>query len=231
MVYPWENLSEQFKACTDKHVIIDFETIGNAQKHPNCATPSMGILVFDPSELLDFDQLVNRALRIKLDYKAQIANGRVTDADTIAWWQSPDQAEARKHVIDYDGSEVSLERMALMINVYLERMGWTIQDVKNGGMFWSRGNAFDMPLLSNIYDSIGVEEPIPFWAIRDVRTHVDAITSIWDTSHYENGYVSGFPMPKNATKHIETHDIALDVMHMQYTQIKLIEFMEKLAGG
>lgn len=231
LTYPWDNLSEQFINCKDKHIILDFETLANAQKHPNCVTPSIGILVFDPSEMVDFDTLVKRALRIKFNWREQIAMGRYVDNETVEWWKDPKQADAFKRVILEDGSEVSLSRFVHMIQVYLDRMGWSFEDTRNGGMVWSRGNAFDMPLYTNICDSFGAEEHYPFWAIRCIRTRIDAITEVWNSNHYPDGYVDCFPWPENAVKHIETHDIALDVLQMQYTQVKLYEFLNTLAAG
>lgn len=212
-----------------KHILLDFETGGNAQKHPNCVAPSLGVIVFDPAEMLDFQTLVGRGIRFKFNIAEQMQKfGRITDPDTIAWWKEPEQAEAYQRVIMPSAEDISLSQLGPLLDQYLDRMGWTPDDGERQGRVWSRGNAFDMPLFTNIYDYFGWDEPFSFGLVRDIRTKIDTITELWDQEHAGWGYVRGYPTPAGFQKHVELHDCANDIMQMQYSYMKYFEWLDRL---
>ena len=201
-------------------IIYDFETVAIGE---NAAVPSLAILAFDPSELLTFDELINNSLRLKFNLKQQFTDyDRKYDASTIAWWKDSQRAEAYKQVIMPSSEDISLSEAPLRINQYLASMGY---QPNSGEKVWTRGNDFDVPLMKNIYEMFGKEVPYPFWCVRDIRTEIDAITPYWDDSHEGKGYTKNFPYPEGFIAHVETHDIARDVLMMQYSHIKLIEKM------
>lgn len=215
-----------------KHLIIDWESVGNGQKNPKCGVPSIGLLVFKPSEILEFPDLVSRAFKLKFNLSEQFQKfGRTWDQDTIDFWNAPEQVEAKKMVIEPSPQDISLSQMGPLVKQYLEHMGYSEHDFERGGKIWSRGNAFDFPIFSNVYDYFGWDEPFPFWAVRDVRSNIDAIAEIWDPQHEGWGYVRGFPYPEGFIKHMETHDISRDVLMMQYNYSKLGEWMDNLING
>lgn len=211
-----------------KQIILDFETVGNAQRNPNVATPSLAILVFDPTELKPFDELVSDALRLKFNLKQQFNQyKREWDQDTVDWWSKPENANARSMVIDPSHEDIDLCEMGPRIKKYLDEMGYE----PNGkdDRIWARGPQFDMVLFENIYKNFGWEVPFPWWNIRDIRTEIDAITSIWNPNHTPNGYDDSFVWPEGVVKHREDHDVALDVMMMQNTHLKLLDFLELIS--
>lgn len=201
-------------------IIYDFETVAIGE---GAAVPSLAILAFDPSELLTFDELVSKSLRLKFNLKQQFVEyGRKYDTDTINWWKDADRAEAYKQVIAPSAEDISLSEAPLRINQYLASMGY---QPNSGEKVWTRGNDFDVPLMKNIYNQFGKEVPYPFWAVRDIRTEIDCVTPYWDENHEGKGYVKNFPYPEGFIAHVETHDIARDVLMMQHTHLSLINSM------
>lgn len=213
-------MSEQQKPLD---LIFDWETAGNK---PHSAVASIALIVFDPAELLSFDELVAKSLRIKFKMPEQFSKfGRTYDQDTIDWWKKPENAEAYKMVIEVDGSEVSLSEMGPIVQAYLDRVGY----VPNiGEKIWTRGNSFDPPIFSHIYEYFGWEEPYPWWNVRDVRSTIDAIVPYWDNTHEGYGYIKSFPYPEGFIKHKEEHDCARDILMMQHAHIGLINYMNSL---
>lgn len=207
-------------------VIYDFET---TDKKPTSAVASLAVIVFDPSELKTFDELVSSALRIKFKLTEQYATGRTWSQDTVDWWMHPDQKDAFEMVIKPDERlDVPLSSIEDYITFYLAEMGF---DYNNSGKIYTRGNSFDCPILSNIYQQYGYDEPFPWWNIRDVRTEIDAIVPYWDDTHEGYGYIRDFPYPDNFVKHKETHDCARDILMLQHAHIGLINKIEELSVG
>lgn len=209
---------------SSRHLLYDFETVDNK---PTAAIPSFAIIVFDPEEIAPFEELVKNALRLKFDLDEQFAMGRTWRQEEVDWWSEPAQKEAYDMVIKKDGSEISLSQMGPIVQHYLDEQGY---EPNVGEKIWTRGNSYDPPILTNIYDQFGWDEPYPWWNVRDVRTEIDAITPYWDVMHEGRGYVKGFPYPEGFVKHKEEHDCARDILMMQYTHVKMIEFLNSLRG-
>lgn len=206
-----------------KQIIYDFETLDNK---PTSVVLSMAILVFDPSELVDFEVLVGRAKRIKFDWRQQLGGRRTMGDETVSWWKHPDQAVPRARVIDYDGSEVPLERMPLIVEQYLTSMGYDATDVD--AKVWTRGNEFDPPIMNDIYHQLGADMPYSWWNIRDVRTYIDGLTQLVDPNYKWRGNDYSFQVPDGFIKHVEEHDCAVDVMKMQWATFKVLNLMSNL---
>lgn len=207
-----------------KHVIYDWETTDNK---PTSAVASIAAIVFVPGEMKTFDELVASAIRIKFDLSEQFAAGRTWSQDVIDFWKKPENQEAYDMVIKEDGSEISLSQFGPIFQKWLNDQGY----VPNiGEKIWTRGNAFDPPIFTNIYQYFGWDEPFPWWNIRDVRTEVDAIVPYWDPQHEGRGYIRDFPYPENFVKHKEEHDCARDILMMQYAHVGMINYLNSLRG-
>lgn len=211
-----------------KHIIFDFETMGNAQEDPNVVVPSLGVLVFDPNEIVPFDELVKRAIRFKFDIREQRQLfGRTTHLDTLEWWRKPENFDAYNRVIIASGEDISLSELGPRLDEYLRKMDWSAAtDGDACGRVWTRGNAFDGPLMTNIMKYFDYEEAFPFYLLRDVRTKIDAIAELYDDEHPCWGYPRGFTTPDGFVKHIETHDVAVDVLQMQYVMLRYFNWLE-----
>lgn len=213
-----------------KNIIFDFETVGNAQADPNVAIPSMAMLVFDPDEQLPFEELVKRCLRIKFNLSEQFNKyGRTYDKETVEWWSKPENKTAYDMVCLPSSIDVDLSIAPSIIKQYLEHMEYIPN--AEGDRIWTRGNAFDVPLLENVYKQFGSEVPFPWWNIRDIRTAIDENCSVYCESHKMNGYDPTFVWPEDVIKHREEHDVALDVLMLQHSRNTLRDFIVALVEG
>jgi len=199
------------------NVIIDFETV---DKIPTAAVASMAVIVFDPSVVQDFDNLVKNSFRIKFNLAEQYSMGRTWEQSTVDWWMAPEQADAFQRVIVPSTDDVSINELPIKLKQYLDRMGYK---PNVGEKIYARGNAFDMPLMENIFTSLGAEAVLPWWGYRDVRTEIDAIAPYWNPEHKAWGNMNCFVPPASFVKHIDTHDCAIDVIKMQYAHLKLMK--------
>ncbi|AUS01985.1 hypothetical protein NVP3058O_067 [Vibrio phage 3.058.O._10N.286.46.B8] len=211
-----------------KNILFDFETCGNAQEDPNVVVPSLGVIVFDPNELVPFDELVKQAVRFKFDVREQMDTfGRTTHQDTIDWWRKPENTEAYGRVMIASGEDISLSQLGGKLDEYLRKMNWSAGvDGEACGRVWTRGNAFDAPLMTNIYKQFGWDEPFHFSLLRDVRTQIDTMAQLYDPDHRHWGYPNGFTEPEGFIRHVEEHDCAVDVLRMQYVMLRYFNWLE-----
>lgn len=208
-----------------KHLIFDWETVDDK---PTSAVASVAFIVFDPTEIVSFEELVQNALRIKFDLSEQYKMGRTWGISTVNWWKEEEQKEAYEHVIKPSMDDVSITRLYELLTNYLNEKGYK---PNVGEKIWTRGNEFDPPIMNNIFEMMGWELPYPWWNIRDVRTEVDAITQYWDPNHAGYGYVKNFPYPEGFVKHKEEHDCARDILMMQYAHLNMLNFIEECKNG
>ncbi|AGG58234.1 DexA exonuclease A [Vibrio phage henriette 12B8] len=215
-------------ANNGKHILFDWETCGNAQEDPSVVVPSLGVIVFDPNELVPFDELVKQAVRFKFDVREQMDTfGRTTHQETIEWWRKPENFEAYGRIMIASGEDISLSQLGGKLDEYLRKMNWSAGvDGDACGRVWTRGNAFDAPLMTNIYKQFGWDEPFHFSLLRDVRTKIDAIAELYDPDHKHWGYPNGFTEPEGFIRHVEEHDCAVDVLRMQYVMLRYFNWLE-----
>lgn len=185
--------------------IFDFETLSTDRV--NGAIISMAILEFDPSrfntEPYEYLQLVNNTGFIKFNVEDQVKNhGRKIDPDTLKWW-GEQSAEARAQLKPSENDKL-LSECIPFINDY-------IGSIKVNKVF-SRGNTFDPIIL----DYIGVQfnQVIPWghWPMRDTRSIIDGMA--WGTD-IKNGFIPD-ELQSLFVAHDPAHDIAMDVMRMQF---------------
>lgn len=185
--------------------IFDFETLSTDRV--NGAIISMAILEFDPSrfntEPYEYSQLLDNTDFIKFDVEDQVKNcGRKIDPDTLKWW-GEQSAEARAQL----KPSANDKPLSDCIPFILDYIG----NLKVNKVF-SRGNTFDPIIL----DYIGVQfnQVIPWghWAIRDTRSIIDGMA--WGTD-IKNSFIPDEIAPLFVA-HDPRHDIAMDVMRMQF---------------
>ena len=185
--------------------IFDFETLSTDRV--NGVIVSMAILEFDTNrfntEPYEYSQLLDNTGFIKFNVEDQVKNnGRKIDPDTLKWW-GDQSAEARAQLKPSEKDKL-LSECIPFINDY-------IGSTKVNKVF-SRGNTFDPIIL----DYIGVQfnQVIPWghWAMRDTRSIIDGMA--WGTD-IKNGFIPDELQPLFVA-HDPTHDIAMDVMRMQF---------------
>lgn len=203
------------------HFIHDFETLGVNSK--NCVVINCGYLVFDADRFYNnpytFKELVKSVVVDKFEVNHQVKDyGYKIDKNTLKWWcDLPEDVRAQIKPSDDD---VDLKTFMKNLFDYIGN--------QKISFWWSRSNIFDPVILSRIaedtYFKSELDDKLPYWAVRDVRTYIDAKT---DFSLKYNGFcpiADEEEWNKWFQKHNVRHDVAADVLRMQ----RLIRFQEGL---
>lgn len=133
-----------------KDLMIDIETLSTKK---NAAILSIGAVYFDRSS----GEIGNTFYaRISKD---SALNYGVSDDSTLKWWEEQSE-EARAEAF---GGKLHAHDVAESLSEFIE------PDTK----LWGNGSVFDITILENWFDSVGIDTPWDFWNIRDVRTIVD----------------------------------------------------------
>lgn len=192
-------------------LIIDCETLGTNDDSVvlDCAVVAYDVLKDKDTPLAEF---LPRARRFKLDVKEQLAAGRVTDPDTIAWWTKQDRA-AQLAVQPAPG-DLSRQEFYDQFMEYTKEVGFYNTD----GTVWQRGT-LDSQWLDTIWASLGIKQfnrPFMWWKVRDLRTAVD----LSGASSKLNGYADDFWPTLSRTwpdfqKHNSVHDTVSEILSLR----------------
>ena len=179
--------------------ILDIETLG---KESTTAILSAAIIYVDFSQDFTYQQLIDEAVFVKFDAKAQLKAGRTYDRDTVKWWESQPE-EVRKKSYNRSSEDISAEEgLEILRNFYAKNKKDTI---------WIRG-ALDNLALDSLAAAYNVEPVAPWWNYRDVRTAIDLLK---ETSKRAYCDVPGFDKSQ-VLKHDPVHDCAWDAIQMKY---------------
>ena len=133
------------------HAMIDLETLGTK---PDCVILTLGAIKFDPFT----NEEPHSGLYQKLDIDEQDKLKRTQDESTIEWWGKQTQS-VQEEAFSEEG-RISLDQMTKEINKFLVGVD----------VVWAQGPAFDIVILENLYQQLGLPIPWNFWQIRDSRT-------------------------------------------------------------
>lgn len=187
---------------------FDIETLG---KKPGCVIVSAAFLVFDFNEQKTFQQYVDDALYIKFSVKDQKDSGRHIDPETLDWWKKQDDVVRRE--LMPSSKDVSIAQGSKMIVDYLSERGIHGTNDKRVWRF-CRGQDFDIPIMSEAMESVGMKLPGAYWNSRDIRSFISgALLDLTATTLYKDDReyktIPGFRI------HDARHDIAKAVIEMQ----------------
>jgi DNA polymerase III epsilon subunit-like protein len=133
-----------------KHIVLDFETLGN---RPDTAVLSLGAVFFD----------VNGIIKQKewfFQVQGQLENNRSVTADTIAWWMN--QGGKAKTVFERSKTEGITIRD--FIPQFLEFANF------KGVRAWGNGATFDISIIENIFHQTRSKLPWQYYHARCYRT-------------------------------------------------------------
>ena len=133
------------------HAMIDLETLGTK---PDCVILTLRAIKFDPFT----NEEPHSGLYQKLDIDEQDNLKRTRDESTIEWWGKQTQS-VQEEAFSEEG-RISLDQMTKEINKFLVGVD----------VVWAQGPAFDIVILENLYQQLGLPIPWNFWQIRDSRT-------------------------------------------------------------
>ena len=149
-----------------------------------------------------FDELVDNTKLMKFDVEEQVkVYDRKIKPSSLEWWKKQDPEV--KALLNPSDEDVSISELPnFMINELQTPIAKRV---------WSRGNTFDPMLVQFVFEQLGIEDPTPFWVIRDVRSYIEGFT-------YGTEIRNNF-MPNDVTTfkaHNPIHDVAMDVYRLQF---------------
>lgn len=132
-------------------VMLDIETFSTK---PNAVILTFGAVKFDPYS--DSDPV--DAMYVKLDVDRQIELERDVDENTLEWWGRQDPAVYEEATSEED--RIELVDFAKQLSKFLV----------GAGNIWAQGTVFDITIIENLYNQLGIPAPWAYWQIRDSRT-------------------------------------------------------------
>jgi len=197
-----------------KELIIDIETLDTIE---TSAITSLSCIVYDPTQELNFNDLIKAGKTFKLDWMDQLNSGRTYSESTVEFWKNPDNKVAYESCVKLKPSDLSIQEFISEFITFLENSGYDLSDNSNSHVY-SRGNAFDFGILEHLYRTNKTSYPFRFWNYRDVRTAIDVIAKVLVPNHKNRGYLDDFPEIDGFVKHDSIHDCARDLLLMQQTR-------------
>lgn len=187
-------------------IIYDFETLG---QKPTSAVLCLAALRFNEDRYLSdepytYKELLDSARFIKFSVREQAEiYGRRIDKSTIDWWKTQSK-DAQELIKESDADQSLVEIVPFFRNL--------IVDPSQISKVYTRGNTFDPIFLDSILENVKSPEVYNWWAIRDTRSMIDGLS-------FGSGLKNTFMVPgleESFIHHDPIHDIAMDVMRMQY---------------
>lgn len=177
-------------------VIIDFETAGLT---PSSIVFTVGAVRYNPNQLtVTLKELLDNSLYHIVNFKEQVASGRIYDTDTMdVWW--PKQTQEAQHEIYRSrdlGEGISVNEMLDALEAY----------IKPTDRVYARGQEFERDILMDLYKAAGRKFFRRYNTVFDVRTYIESFTGR-NTGICELGDVG-------LVGHISVDDCARDALEM-----------------
>lgn len=190
-----------------KCAIYDYETLGRDVR--DLPIISFAVLLYDDEMFINeepytYDELLEMCDYYKFDVADQVKNyGRVINQDTLNWWK--DQNEEARKLIAPKPDDLPLTKLYVIIK--------RIVNDYDPKRIFARSNTFDPMITKFAINALGYEDPTKHWTVRDTRSYIDALLYGVDLS---NKFFPPTVKEEQFVHHDPRHDIALDVMRMQY---------------
>jgi predicted ester cyclase len=186
-------------------LIIDFETMGTGQETDDFLVIDVAYLFFDLKASDNFDDLVSKAKRFKFSLDEQKEIGWKAESSTLEWWKTQSK-EAIAALKSTDG-DVTLREFISEFK----------SDCRKNKLkrVWSRGTDFDFPIMKRIFRTCddNVNNVFKYHTVRDIRTYMDVMGGF---QLDDLGAIPPTGENVKFTKHNAKHDIAMDVLRLQY---------------
>jgi hypothetical protein len=188
-----------------KNIMFDIETLGTES---TAVVLSFAAIPFELNETPTYQELLDRALFVKLDAEQQIkVLKRTVEKGTIDWWAKQSELARQKSFHKDNKRDTDCATgLTMMRNVLgLKPVAFDNPDV----VFWARGS-LDQVVIDSLSKQVHNNLVIPFNNWRDVRTAVDLLVE---------GASGGYCKVPNfsreiVVKHDPVHDCAYDIMQL-----------------
>lgn len=172
-------------------MMFDIETLG---RKPGCVVTSIGAVKFG------FSKGVYDRFKVNISVEDSVKNyGLKIDKDTLKWWESQSKAARDSWLHDPEPVPVK-EAVELFVD-------WIGKDKSR--LIWSHGASFDIPIIQELFNVVGIEKPWHYRQEMDSRTVFNML-----------GYVNSENREKSALTY---HDAAADAEAQALALIKLFE--------
>lgn len=187
-------------------IIYDFETL--SQK-PSGVVVCAAALRFNENRYLSDDpyvyqELVDSSKFIKFSIREQVEiYGRGIQKSVIEWWK--DRPKDAQQLIEPSDDD----RPLADIIPFFENL---IGDSSQIDKVYTRGNNFDPIFMDSILENLNSKSLYGWWLVRDTRSMIDGLS-------FGANINNKFIVPGLADQfiaHDPQHDVAMDVMRMQY---------------
>lgn len=187
-----------------KCLIYDFETL--SQNMFNGVVVNIAAMNYTEERFThdpySYEELIDECSTLKFNVKEQVEKyNRKIQQSAIEWWKMQG-GEAQKCLKPSDEDVSITELYPFLIDKH---------DAPNCDKIFTRSNTFDPILVKTLFYAVGVEDPTPWWTIRDTRSYLDAF--LWGSGH-KNNFIPEDVKDKFIA-HDPKHDIAMDVYRMQ----------------
>lgn len=139
-----------------KHLMVDIETLGN--KSYSVIT-SIGAVPFN----MVTGETSKEVFYKRINIDNCLDRGLIVNGDTIRWWLKQSE-EARMEIYSHSGRT--------LVDVLLRFTDFVRNNLSDQYQIWGNSNRFDLGILGNAYDKVGIKIPWNFRLERDVRTLV-----------------------------------------------------------
>lgn len=158
-------------------LMLDIETLGTEVGAP---VITIGATLFDPYASDSSDELMRRALLVRIDISESLKYSCGVDGATLRWWLEQEDAAIKALI---SGDTVSAQSALVTLERYCHERGEfvnniffdNITDFPRTCRYWAKDPDFDMRLLEYYYNHPGLDAKIPwkFQECRSVRTVQD----------------------------------------------------------
>lgn len=180
-------------------LVFDLETLDTS---PTGIILSMGVVMFDITQLNTFDELVSQGMNIYFDQKQQEKAGRTVSKDTLNWWekQGKEAAECLNNPHQLD-----CRKLHKYMNALYEALNF--QPDRKANRWFSRGH-FDASFIENFCKTFEIDPPYKYWTWRCARSYLDGLGIGTRNEKMEK--------PANMVPHNSHHDAAFEAMMLQH---------------
>jgi len=185
-------------------VVYDFETL-STDVYRGVIVNIAG-LQFDEKRFKDnpytFEELLDSCKFMKFDVEEQVKQyNRKIKPTSLEWWKKQDPEV--KALVTPSEDDVSMTELPnFMIHELQTPLAKKV---------WTRGNTFDPMIVQFVFEQLNLEDPTPFWSIRDIRSYIEGFTYGSNINHTFT--------PKEVTTfkaHNPIHDVSMDVYRLQF---------------
>lgn len=145
-------------------VMLDLETLG---REAGCVILSIGAHVFSPTDTLPLitgDDFRPVSFYATIPVFDSLMHGMTIDPETLAWWQTQDDAASQ---IVNKQTDKSLALALSGLCMWFKSTG--------AERVYCQGAAFDIPIIEAAFKRVGLKAPWDFWNVRDTRTVYDTL--------------------------------------------------------